>query len=96
MAVETGRVPDASNAPLPADTSRKEIRLLRETRSVLEYLYQHPLALIFTGKGQPHSFPKIAVLGNVNQIGADGRAGLEPTGRYNIICAVVVNAPGTK
>jgi hypothetical protein len=70
LAGEGGRVPDASNdAPLPDDTSRREIRLLRETRRVLEYLYQHPLALIFTDKRQPYSFPKIAVLGNIDQFG---------------------------
>jgi hypothetical protein len=70
LAVEAVRVPDESNAPLPPDdTSRIEMRLLRETRSVLEYLYRHPLALMFTDKGQPYSFPRIAVLGNVNQIG---------------------------
>ena len=69
LAIEAGRVPDASNVPLPGGTSRREIRLLRETRSVFEYLYQHPLALKFTDKGQPYSFPRIAVLGYVDQVG---------------------------
>ena len=67
--VEAGRVRDVGNTPLPAVTSRIEIRLLRETRSVLEYLSQHPLTLSLTDKSQPYSFPRIAVLGNVNQIG---------------------------
>ena len=67
--VEAGRVRDVGNTPLPAVTSRIEMRLLRETRSVLEYLSQHPLTSLLTDKGQPYSFPRMAVLGNVNQIG---------------------------
>ena len=70
LVVESGLVRDVvSNPPLLADISRIEIRLLRETRSVLEYLYQYQLALIFTDKDQSYSFPKMAVLGNVDQIG---------------------------
>ena len=84
LVAEAGRVrEDVSNAPLSADTSRIEIRLLRETRSVFEYLCQHPSAFIFTDKGQLYSFPKIAVLRNIDQdsgleveLNGDPRAGV--------------------
>jgi hypothetical protein len=81
------------NAPLLDDTSRIEMRLLSETRSVLEYLYRHSGVSVTMDKVLPYSFPKIAVLGNVIRLADRGRAELRPTGRYNRTCAMVVNAP---
>jgi hypothetical protein len=65
-------VAGTGNVPLLDITLRMQIRLLSETRSALEYLRQHLPTIRShdsTDKGQPYSFPKIAVLRVNYQIG---------------------------
>lgn len=86
-------VAGTGNIPLLDIASRMQIRLLSETRSVLEYLHQHlPTIRSHDSHGQrtAYSFPKIAVLRVNFQIGiySRDRVELRPTGKCNRFCPI--------